>query len=119
MVGRSDVWVQLEAMPVVGMGARRLRYPLKRALFVIQAGSRRAWEERIALVKRCPDDAAIPRVPTAGLAQGGAIVMHNGIRVLEPRIPASLIGQVASNLSRWGELYRSALFSELRPRMSA
>lgn len=90
MVGRSDVWrfaarlwVQLEAMPVVGMGARRLRYPLKRALFVFQAGSRRAWEERIALVKRCPDNAAIPRVPTAGLAQGGAIVMHNGIRVLE------------------------------------
>lgn len=90
MIGRTEVlsvaaklWTQLEGVPGLGQSMRRLRYPVKRALFVFQPGSRRAWSERIALVKRCPDNAAIPRVAAAGSKRDGAIVMHNGIRILE------------------------------------
>lgn len=39
------------------------------------------WRERIADVIKCPDNAAIPRVPEAGQVRGGWVVMHNGIEV--------------------------------------
>ena len=39
------------------------------------------WPERIRLVRECPDNAFIPRVPEAGKLEDGMITMHNGIRV--------------------------------------
>jgi hypothetical protein len=40
------------------------------------------WLERTKDVVACPDNAYIPRVPTAGMILGDFQIMHNGIKVL-------------------------------------
>lgn len=40
-----------------------------------------AWQQRIDDVLACPDNAAIPRVPSAGHVRDGWVVMHNGLEV--------------------------------------
>lgn len=41
----------------------------------------KTWEERAAIALASPDNAHIPRVPDAGLQQGGWLTMHNGLVV--------------------------------------
>lgn len=78
----AKIWSHLEDVPVIGKGLRQLRYPIKQAIFSLQGSSKTAWEDRIAMVLQCPDNALIPRVPDAGLARGGTITMHNGVKIL-------------------------------------
>jgi len=40
------------------------------------------WKERTRQVRSCPDNAFIPRVPSAGKVIDGAQIMHNGLRVV-------------------------------------
>lgn len=39
------------------------------------------WEERIADVLACPDNAHIPRVGDAGALRGSCVTMHNGLKI--------------------------------------
>jgi Methyltransferase FkbM domain len=77
------MWSGLENLPVAGYGFRKLRYPVKKAISLLQKGSQEGWEKRIAIVKSCPDNNAIPRVPDAGLTLKSVMTMHNGIKVRE------------------------------------
>ncbi|MDQ3111496.1 MAG: FkbM family methyltransferase [Bacteroidota bacterium] len=47
----------------------------------LPAPQRKEWEERIADVIACPDNADIPRVAQAGNFSGKALIMHNGIKI--------------------------------------
>lgn len=42
---------------------------------------KKEWQDRIADVIACPDNAAIPRVKDAGKLHGNLLVMHNGILI--------------------------------------
>jgi hypothetical protein len=39
------------------------------------------WSSRIAIVRECPDNGAIPRVSNAGEVRDGIQIMHNGIKI--------------------------------------
>lgn len=41
------------------------------------------WKDRVRDAVACPDNAFIPRVPSAGNIEDGQLVMHNGLRVHE------------------------------------
>ncbi len=40
------------------------------------------WDKRTALVRACPDNERIPRVPSAGVVSNGWQIMHNGLQVI-------------------------------------
>jgi hypothetical protein len=41
------------------------------------------WRNRVRDALACPDNAYIPRVPSAGKIENGQLIMHNGLRVHE------------------------------------
>jgi hypothetical protein len=47
----------------------------------LPAPQRAEWEQRIADVIACPDNADIPRVAEAGNFSGETLIMHNGIKI--------------------------------------
>jgi FkbM family methyltransferase len=42
---------------------------------------KQSWQARSSRLVECPDNAKIPRIADAGKLVGGALIMHNGIRV--------------------------------------
>lgn len=79
---KRAVYKYLEALPVVGPVARRIREPLERvSYYAIRHSLRRHYRERSSIVKQCEDNAFIPRVETAGRVVDGYMIMHNGIKV--------------------------------------
>jgi hypothetical protein len=83
LTGFVKYWTWFEATPVVGGLFRKLRYPAKRIVAAFQPHANESWNSRIAIVKTCPDNAEIPRVPDAGLTRKNVMTMHNGIKIRE------------------------------------
>ena len=48
---------------------------------LLPAEERRMWDQRLADVLACTDNAHLPRHPEAGRTQGGVMTMHNGLRL--------------------------------------
>jgi hypothetical protein len=77
------IWTGLEKLPVAGNTFNKLRYPAKKLLSLFQRDAHESWQKRIATVRSCPDNNAIPRVADAGLAVQNVITMHNGLKIRE------------------------------------
>lgn len=48
---------------------------------LLPAEEKRMWDQRLADVLACADNAHLPRHPEAGRIQGGVMTMHNGLRL--------------------------------------
>jgi Methyltransferase FkbM domain len=83
LTGFVKYWTWFEATPVLGGLFRKLRYPAKRLIASFQPHSNESWNLRISIVKKCPDNAEIPRVPDAGLIEKNIMTMHNGVKIRE------------------------------------
>ncbi len=79
----SKIWMDLERVPFLGSAFIKMRYPAKVIMSKFDRSAQNSWQKRIAIVRACPDNAAIARVPGAGLSNNGIMTMHNGIKIRE------------------------------------